>query len=75
MKGLLIFIGGLVVGAGATYFIQKNRYEEMVKEELEEMREHYESESNKKCGGSEPSMTSEEYEEKQVKKERPHRRK
>ena len=52
MKGLLIFVGGLVVGAGATYLIQKNRYEEMVKEELEEMKEHYESESNKKCGGS-----------------------
>ena len=52
MKGLLIFVGGLIVGAGSTYLIQKNRYEEMVKEELEEMREHYESESNKKCGGS-----------------------
>ena len=52
MKGLLIFVGGLIVGAGSTYLIQKNRYEEMVKEELDEMKEHYESESNKKCGGS-----------------------
>lgn len=55
MKGLLIFVGGLIVGAGVTCIIQKNRYEEMVKEELDEMREHYESESNKKCGGSEPT--------------------
>ena len=31
MKGLLIFVGGLIVGAGTTYLIQKNRYEEMVK--------------------------------------------
>ena len=62
MKGLLIFVGGLIVGAGATYLIQKNRYEEMVKEELEEMRDHYESESNKKCGGSEQGMTKDEYE-------------
>ena len=55
MKGLLIFVGGLIVGVGTTYLIQKNRYEEMVKEELEEMKEHYESESNKKCGGSGPT--------------------
>ena len=84
MKGLLIFVGGLVVGAGATYLIQKNRYEEMVKEELDEMKEHYESESNKKCVDSETNMTSDEYDkivasypenvEKQTKKERPQNR-
>ena len=64
MKGLLIFVGGLVVGAGATYFIQKNKYEEMVKEELEAMRDHMDSESkkDKKCGGSEQGMTKDEYE-------------
>lgn len=80
MKGLLIFVGGLIVGAGATYIIQKNKYEEMVKEELEEMREHYESESNKKCGGSEPKkeektkLASEYGETKDDKKERPQNR-
>ena len=47
MKGLLIFVGGLIVGAGATYIVQKNKYEEMVKEELDAMREHIESELEK----------------------------
>ena len=64
MKGLLIFVGGLIVGAGATYIIQKNRYEEMVKEELEAMRDHMDSEykKNKKCCVSEQGMTKDEYE-------------
>ena len=82
MKGLLIFVGGLVVGTGATYFIQKNRYEEMVKEELEEMREHILSEldKDKKCVGSEPKtekkakLASEYGETKDDKKERPQNR-
>lgn len=84
MKGLLIFVGGLIVGAGATYFIQKNRYEEMVKEELEEMREHIESELNKETKSTYKregrSMTKEEFEnelkekQRETKKERPQNR-
>lgn len=40
MKSLLMFIGGIVVGAGATYIYQKNRYEEMIQEEIDDLREH-----------------------------------
>lgn len=76
MKGLLIFVGGLIVGAGTTYIIQKNKYEEMVKEELEEMKEHIMSElkNEKKCGcqESKQNIVDEVKERKEeIKKERP----
>ena len=40
MKSVLTFIAGLAIGAGVTYVIQKNRYEEMVKEEIDDLRDH-----------------------------------
>lgn len=40
MKSLLMFIGGLVVGAGVTYIYQKGRYEDMIKEEVDDLRAH-----------------------------------
>ena len=69
MKGLLIFVGGLIVGAGATYMVQKNKYEEMVKEELDAMKEHYESRKEQGCGPKleeRPKKTDEEWEEKRA---------
>ena len=47
MKSLLMFIGGLTIGAGVTYVIQKNRYEEMIQEEVEDLREHYKNKEGK----------------------------
>ena len=54
-----MFIGGVIVGAGATYLYQKNRYEEMIQEEVESLREHMrEKESKDKQG-----MTKDQWEE------------
>ena len=69
MKSLLTFVAGLAIGAGITYVIQKNRYEEMIQEEVEDLREHYkgkEGKSNtekKEVKEQVDKMTSEEYEE------------
>ena len=49
MRNFLLFIGGVIVGAGATYLYQKNRYEEMIQEEVESLREHM-REKECKCG-------------------------
>lgn len=58
MKSLLMFIGGIVVGAGVTYIYQKNRYEEMIQEEIESLREHTkEKETKIKENESEENIT------------------
>lgn len=40
MKSLLMFIGGLTIGAGMSWVYHKNKYEEMIQEEVESLREH-----------------------------------
>ena len=69
MKSLLTFVAGLAIGAGVTYVIQKNRYEEMIREEIEDLREHYKSKEGKPKNDDRQTeeqvdkMTSEEYDE------------
>lgn len=49
MKNVLIFMAGLTLGAGVSWVYNKNKYEEMVKDEVESLREHArEKESNEK---------------------------
>jgi AraC-like DNA-binding protein len=40
MKNILMFIGGLTIGAGVSWMYHKNKYEKMVQEEVESLREH-----------------------------------
>lgn len=47
MKSILTFIAGLAIGVGVTYVIQKNRYEEMVKEEIDDLRDHMKEKKTK----------------------------
>ena len=56
MKSLLTFVAGLAIGAGVTYVIQKNRYEEMIKDEVDDLREHYKS---KECKPKESGLNKE----------------
>ena len=53
MKSILTFITGLAIGAGVTYVIQKNRYEEMIQDEIDKLREHM-KEKEPKCGAPTP---------------------
>jgi hypothetical protein len=43
MKQILVFIAGLSLGAGVSWVYHKNKYEEMVQEEVESLREHRKS--------------------------------
>jgi hypothetical protein len=47
MKSILMFIGGLVIGAGASWVYHKNKYEEMVQDEVEELRAHMKENDSK----------------------------
>ena len=40
MKNFLIFMSGLVIGGGVSWVYHKNKYEEIVQEEVESLREH-----------------------------------
>lgn len=40
MKQLLILIGGIAIGAGISSIYHKNKYEQMIQEEVESLREH-----------------------------------
>lgn len=66
MKSILMFIGGLTVGAGVSWIYHKNKYEEMVKEEVEELREHMKEKEDKKeptiVSNDKPSQTAEQME-------------
>lgn len=55
MKSLLMFIGGLTIGAGVSWIYHKNKYENMIQDEIESLREHYQ-------GKEEKHMTKEEFE-------------
>ena len=63
MKSVLTFIAGLAIGAGVTYVIQKNRYEEMIQEEVEDLREHYKKEGKSTYKYDGEKMSKEECEE------------
>jgi hypothetical protein len=52
MKSILMFIGGIVVGAGASWVYHKNKYEQMVQDEVESLREHM---KNGKSTNTEPT--------------------
>lgn len=47
-KGLLSFLGGVIVGGGAAYLFTKKKYEQIANEEIESMREYYMEKSGKK---------------------------
>ena len=51
VKGALIFIGGGLVGAGATYFFMKDRMEKKLQATVDDMREYMEerSEREREC--------------------------
>ena len=59
MKNFLIFISGAAIGVGVSWMYHKNKYEQLVEEEVESLREH----AKNKEGGSQ-GMTKDEYEEK-----------
>ena len=71
MKSLLTFVVGLTIGVGVSWVYHKNRYEEIIKDEVEDLREHYKSKEGKPKSDKEKKevkeqvdkMTSEEYDE------------
>lgn len=53
MKSFLIFAGGLAIGAGASWLILKNKYEEKINEEYREAREYKKRKEESKEGSFE----------------------
>lgn len=65
MKSLLTFVAGLAIGAGVSWVYHKNRYEEMVKDEIDELRAHAKEKKTKSSYKYEgEKMTKEEYDRK-----------
>lgn len=46
MKSGLMFIAGLAIGAGVSWVYHKNKYEQMVQEEIDDLREHAKEKKN-----------------------------
>ena len=58
MKNFLIFISGAAIGVGISWMYHKNKYEQLVEEEVESLREHAKNREESQ------GMTKDEYEEK-----------
>lgn len=48
LKNILIFVAGAVVGAGSTYFILKDKFEERLEVDLDDMRGYFEKKAQDK---------------------------
>jgi hypothetical protein len=56
MKSIVMFISGLVIGAGVSWVYHKNKYEEMVQDEVEELRSHMKNQQGTTCKESDKNI-------------------
>ena len=59
MKSLLMLVGGIVIGGSVSWMYHKNKYEKMVQEEIESLRDH-----SKEKNKEDQSITKDEHEKK-----------
>ena len=62
MKKVLLFVGGVVLGGAISWQYHKTKYEEMVQEEIESLREHHKKKKDEKNDNEEETTSNNEEE-------------